>query len=76
MLPSRMSKSVRIIATGMTPLNKLKRASPADLMQSALFSALESTGLKVSHLDGLIAVPSLADPHFMVISFLWDHREN
>ncbi|KAJ3293696.1 hypothetical protein HK104_004247 [Borealophlyctis nickersoniae] len=39
--------------------------SPSALMQQALHSALDSVGLNVKDINGIIAVPSLADPHFM-----------
>jgi acetyl-CoA acetyltransferase len=39
-------------------------------MQSALQSALGQTGIAMSDLDGLIAVPSLSHPHFMEAHYL------
>jgi hypothetical protein len=42
----------------------------SDLMQDALHIALKSAGLQLSHLDGLIAVPSLAEPRFMEAHYI------
>merc|ERR1712185_839625 len=39
-------------------------------MQGALHNALISSGLKLGDLDGLVAVPSLSDPHFMEAHYL------
>ncbi|CAE7497345.1 unnamed protein product, partial [Symbiodinium sp. CCMP2456] len=47
-----------------TKLGKLGRPA-TELMQEALKKALTSAGLVMEELDGLIAVPSLSDPHFM-----------
>jgi hypothetical protein len=66
MAPIRMSKAVRLIGTGMTALNPPKGTSPSNLMQEALGKALSSLQLNVKDLNGLIAVPSLAETHFMV----------
>jgi hypothetical protein len=57
--------TARIIAKGMTPLNKLP-LSPSDHMISALNITLKSVNLTLKDIDGLIAVPSLAEPRFMV----------
>jgi hypothetical protein len=52
----------------MTPLNpKHQTISPSKLMEEALQSALGDLGLSVRDLNGLIAVPSLAETHFMVL---------
>jgi len=60
---------VRIVGHGMTPLGK--QGLPAtELMQDALQRALASSGLHLSDLDGLVAVPSLADPRFMEAHYL------
>ena len=45
-----------------------KKAS--DLIQEALRSALLSTGAELTQLDGLIAVPSLAEPRFMEAHYI------
>ena len=60
----RVVDTVRIVGHGMTPLGKLGHSS-SELMRRALERALVSAGLQLRDLDGLIAVPSLADPHFM-----------
>lgn len=61
--------TVRIVGHGMTPLGKLGR-SATSLMEDALQKALVSSGLKLQNLDGLIAVPSLAEPRFMEAHYL------
>ncbi|KAL2915339.1 hypothetical protein HK105_205212 [Polyrhizophydium stewartii] len=72
--PFRLMRSVRIIGTGMTRLNPPAgprgHATPTQLMQQALQSALDSVGLDVRDLKGLIAIPSLAEPHFMEAHYL------
>jgi cobalamin biosynthesis protein CbiG len=50
----------------MTRLNQPNAQPPSVLMQSALQSALDSLGLNIKDINGLIAVPSLAETHFMV----------
>ncbi|KAI8815696.1 thiolase-like protein [Fimicolochytrium jonesii] len=73
MPPIRIPRSVRLIATGMTPLNPRSTAakvSPSNLMQQALRLALDNAGLGLRDLNGLIAVPSLADTHFMEAHYL------
>ncbi|KAI9203598.1 uncharacterized protein BJ171DRAFT_425118 [Polychytrium aggregatum] len=54
----------------MTALNPAQSLSPSSLMQRALYAALDSLGLKVKDLNGLIAVPSLAESHFMEAHYL------
>ena len=66
----RGRKTVRIIATGMTPLSASPGKTPTLLMQEALSEALTSVGLQTSDLNGLIAIPSLAQPHFMEAHYL------
>ena len=61
--------TARIVGHGMTSLGKLGR-SATSLMQEALEKALGSAGLKLRDLDGLVAVPSLSDPHFMEAHYL------
>ena len=68
-MPRSVLSTARIIGHGMTPLGKLGVPS-STLMQIALDQALLSAGLTVRDLDGLIAVPSLADPHFMEAHYL------
>ena len=70
MPPIRAGRAVRIIGTGMTPLNSSPGKSPTMLMQEALQEALSSIGLTVGDLNGLIAIPSLAESHFMEAHFL------
>jgi hypothetical protein len=66
-MPLRSSRAVRLLGTGLTKLDKLSNVnkSPSLLMQEALVSALNTQNLTVNDLDGLIAVPSLAESHFM-----------
>ena len=68
-MPPRVVSTARIVGHGMTRLGKLGR-SASELMQDALERALASSGLKLRDLDGLVAVPSLSDPHFMEAHFL------
>ena len=68
-MPRSVLSTVRVVGHGMTPLGKLGAPS-STLMQRALDRALLSAGLGVKDLDGLIAVPSLADPHFMEAHYL------
>ena len=68
-MPRSVLSTARIVGHGMTPLGRLG-VSSSTLMQRALDRALLSAGLAVSDLDGLIAVPSLADPHFMEAHYL------
>lgn len=56
----------------MTKLNPRPVPLPSQLMQQALRAALIDANMSVSDLDALIAVPSLAEPRFMVIRLnLW-----
>jgi len=48
----------------MTPLGKLA-TRPTVLMRRALEMALGQAGIALRQIDGLLAIPSLADPHFM-----------
>ncbi|CAL1146217.1 unnamed protein product [Cladocopium goreaui] len=61
--------TVRIVGYGMTALGKLNR-SATQLMQEALTKSLQSAGLQMKDLDGLVAVPSLSHPHFMEAHYL------
>ncbi|KAI8916564.1 hypothetical protein PhCBS80983_g05021 [Powellomyces hirtus] len=72
MPPIRIPRSVRIIGTGITPLNprSSSQISPTILMQQALRFALDNAGVGLKDLNGLIAVPSLADTHFMEAHYL------
>ncbi len=42
----------------------------SDLMHEALNIALKNAGLQLTQLDGLIAVPSLAEPRFMEAHYI------
>ena len=53
-----------LIGTGLTPPGKLQ-TRPTVLMRRALEMALAQAGVALRQLDGLMAIPSLADPHFM-----------
>mmetsp|Transcript_15876 Transcript_15876/g.23909 ORF Transcript_15876/g.23909 Transcript_15876/m.23909 type:complete len:413 (+) Transcript_15876:209-1447(+) len=65
----RIPTRSKIIGYGLTSLGKSgKKAS--DLIQEALRSALLSTGAELTQLDGLIAVPSLAEPRFMEAHYI------
>ena len=69
-MPRSVLSTVRIVGHGMTTLVPRLGVSSSTLMQRALDRALLSAGLAVPDLDGLIAVPSLADPHFMEAHYL------
>lgn len=66
---SSLPRTVRIAGWGATGLGKFGRL-PCDLVQEALGNALADAGLELRALDGLVACPSLADPHFMEAHFL------
>lgn len=65
----RGPKVARIVGVGMTPLGKHNK-KPSMLMRNALELALGDAGMTLRQLDGLVAIPSLADPHFMEAHFL------
>ncbi|KAI9014891.1 thiolase-like protein [Gaertneriomyces semiglobifer] len=65
----------------MTPLNPRSanptllrsatdKVTPTKLMQQALRLALDNAGVQLKDLNGLVAVPSLADTHFMEAHYL------
>jgi acetyl-CoA acetyltransferase len=58
------SRTPLIVGTGMTPLGKLGER-PSALARRALGLALAEAGLELPEVDGLIAVPALAEPRFM-----------
>jgi acetyl-CoA acetyltransferase len=64
-------KQVRIIGTGRTKLGRLG-VSATVLAQEALDLALKDAGIKdaKTELNGLVAVPSLSNPHFMQAHYL------
>mmetsp|Transcript_24429 Transcript_24429/g.36250 ORF Transcript_24429/g.36250 Transcript_24429/m.36250 type:complete len:409 (-) Transcript_24429:186-1412(-) len=59
-----MVRSAVILGTGMTAIGKLNK-SAITLMQEAVEAALSSAKLELRQIDGLVAVPSLSNPHFM-----------
>jgi len=60
----RITRTTKIIGTGITKPGKTG-LSPYDHMAQSLKLALDGAGISKSQLDGLIAVPSLAEHHFM-----------
>jgi acetyl-CoA acetyltransferase len=58
------SKPVRIVGVGRTPLGRLGLTA-TQLALNALDGALASAGMSKHDVHGLIAIPSLANPHFM-----------
>lgn len=60
----------RVIGTGYTVLKSKSGRTATELMQQALEYALSQAGVRLRQLDGLIAVPSLAEPHFMEAHYL------
>jgi len=69
MIHHRGPLQARIIGTGITSIGKIQRKT-TDLMQTALERALANARINLHELDGLIAIPSLSDPHFMEGHFL------
>ena len=61
----QLGRTVRIVGCAATPLNSVKLQSPTELMAEAFNSALQSINIKTRDISGLIAIPSLAEPHFM-----------
>lgn len=59
-----MSKTVNIVGVGRTPLGRLGKTA-TELASWALDLALTDARMDKHHLQGLVAVPSLAQPHFM-----------
>jgi acetyl-CoA acetyltransferase len=59
----------KIVGTGVTDIGKLNR-SASELMEEAVEAALGQAGLKLRQLDGLVAVPSLSEPHFMEAHYI------
>jgi len=53
-----------VVGVGVTKLGKLGK-SAFQLTQEAFESALADAGVKLSDVDGVLAVPSLAEPRFM-----------
>ncbi len=69
----RGAKFARIVGVGMTPVGKLGQ-KPTKLMRSALETALGDAGMTLRQLDGLVAIPSLAEPHFVCSSEYKFHK--
>jgi hypothetical protein len=65
----RALRSARIVGWGMTPLGKW-RLPATQLMSRALEQALGNANLRLHDVNGMIAVPSLSDPHFMEAHYL------
>jgi acetyl-CoA acetyltransferase len=62
-------KAIRIVGVGMTPLGRLGKDS-ATLATEAIHLALKSAEMSLGDLHGLVAVPSLSNPHFMQAHYL------
>lgn len=60
----RLLTRSHIIGVGMTALGRSGQSASA-LMRAAVNNALADAGVTLQQVDGLIAVPSLAEPHFM-----------
>ena len=60
----KMVKTIRIVGVGATPLGRLSQ-SATQLAITALHKALADAGMRSDDLQGLVAVPSLSNPHFM-----------
>eukprot|EP00759_Apiculatamorpha_spiralis_P020108 PhF_6_TR25638/c0_g1_i1/m.36053 len=57
-------KSVSVVGIGKTPVGRLGR-SAVSLGVEALNNALQDAGMTPNDIQGLVAVPSLSNPHFM-----------
>jgi acetyl-CoA acetyltransferase len=62
-------KTVRIVGCGATRVGRLNR-SATDLAIESIHLALNDAGIAQSDLQGLIAVPSMSNPHFMQAHYL------
>lgn len=58
-----------IVGTYATKMGRLGR-SASDLSIEAIHGALADAGLRPDQVDGIVAVPSLAEPHFMAAHYL------
>jgi hypothetical protein len=65
----RASHRSHLLGCGMTKLGKLNK-SASILMQEACETALANAGVRLKQLDGLIAIPALAEPRFMQAHYL------
>ena len=61
---SEAAQTATLVGTGVTPVGKFTMR-PTTLMRRALELALAQARIALRQVDGLIAIPSLADPHFM-----------
>jgi hypothetical protein len=57
--------AARVIGHALTALGRLER-TPVSLIDEALRAAVTASGLNLRDLDGLVAMPSLSDPQFMM----------
>lgn len=64
-----MLKQVRIVGVGMTKMGRFGRTAE-DLSSEAIRLALTDAGIGLTDLHGLVAVPSLSQPHFMQAHYL------
>jgi acetyl-CoA acetyltransferase len=64
-----MLRQIRITGTGMTALGRLNR-SVEDLCKEAVHKALADAKLNLKDLDGIVALPALAESHFMPAQFI------
>jgi acetyl-CoA acetyltransferase len=62
--PDHLSGHARVVGWGMTPLGRHGLPASA-LMRRAVERALGHAGLALRQVGGLVAIPSLSDPHFM-----------
>lgn len=62
-------RGVRIVGCGSTGVGRLGRTATA-LATDALRAALTDAGMRRDDLEGLVAVPSLSEPHFMQAHYL------
>ena len=59
------NKPVRIVGVGKTAIGRLVGCSATDLASKALDSALANAGMTKQDVQGIVAIPSLSNPHFM-----------
>eukprot|EP01063_Lacrimia_lanifica_P022396 TRINITY_DN30001_c0_g1_i1.p1 TRINITY_DN30001_c0_g1~~TRINITY_DN30001_c0_g1_i1.p1 ORF type:complete len:425 (+),score=131.80 TRINITY_DN30001_c0_g1_i1:70-1275(+) len=67
-------KAVRIVGIGSTGVGRLGKTATA-LANDAVNLALTDAGLSKTDLQGLVAVPSLSEPHFMQAHYLATHMK-
>jgi hypothetical protein len=78
----RIPTRARIIGFGLTPpgksgknyisssINKYVGKKASELIQEALHQAIKKSQVSIKALDGLVAVPSLAEPRFMEAHYI------